>query len=234
MDCIVLAGSGERRMRLQWQLEDLGEDWRCLPATRPEQALQMLRGQWFDLVVATERNACAALENALRAQPPLAPPCVLGEGFAGPDGPLPALSALPGMIQARYADGLLPALSGLRLQETTALAQGLLHALGVPPRLRAWRFLPGMAALTAVHPPLLTDLQHRLYPLIARRSAMTPAAVERSLRLCVESTWSRGSLEALERFFGSSVDPERGKPTNREFLCRIQERLTLAAGRLGG
>ena len=89
-----------------------------------------------------------------------------------------------------------------------------------------------MAALTVVHPPLLNDLQHGLYLLIGRKYGLFAAAVERSLRLCVESTWMHGRIDALERFFGSSVDPERGKPTNREFLCRVAERLTLSMKRL--
>ena len=114
------------------------------------------------------------------------------------------------------------------------LAQGLLNALGVPERLRAWDFLPDMTALTAVHPPLLTNLRGRLYPMAGASCGLSAAAVERSLRLCVESIWSRGNLAVLERFFGSSVDPERGKPTNREFLCRVQERIVLAARRLQG
>ena len=85
--------------------------------------------------------------------------------------------------------------------------------------------------LLAAHPPLLHDLKGGLYPLAARRHGLRPDAVERSLRLAVESTWMRGSLPGMERFFGHSVDPERGKPTNREFLFRLQEHLTLAARR---
>ncbi|MBQ7850307.1 MAG: sporulation initiation factor Spo0A C-terminal domain-containing protein, partial [Clostridia bacterium] len=138
----------------------------------------------------------------------------------------------PGQLAAWRLSGQLPVLSRLRQGKAEALARGLLHALGVPEKLRAWVFLPDMVALTAVHPPLMDDLAHRLYPLIARRHQMTPAAVERSLRLCVESTWSQGELARLERFFGSSVDPDRGKPTNREFLFRLQERVTLGALRL--
>ena len=75
------------------------------------------------------------------------------------------------------------------------------------------------------------DLSARLYPLIARRHGITPAAVERSLRLLVESTWNRVPVSTLERFFGHSVDPERGKPTNHEFLAQLQQRLLLAAQR---
>jgi two-component system response regulator (stage 0 sporulation protein A) len=127
---------------------------------------------------------------------------------------------------------MLPALSAVHLVRAETLAAALLRTLGMPHRLRAWDFLPDMLALTVVHPPLLNDLTHGLYPLLARRCGMSAAAVERSLRLCVESIWSRGSIDAQERFFGHSVDPERGKPTNREFLCRMQERLTFSLRRI--
>ena len=232
MECVVLADTQARRTALQWALEDLGEDWRCVPFSQAEQALRHLQARPVELAVLAPGEASSALLDALRTQPLLAPPYLLGDGFPAPDGPLPPLPELPGLLAHRRCTGGLPALCPLRQPEAEALARGLLHALGVPQRLRAWAFLPEMVALTAVHPPLMDDLSHRLYPLIARRYGMTPAAIERSLRLCVESTWSRGELARLERFFGSSVDPDRGKPTNREFLCRLQERVTLASRRL--
>ena len=114
----------------------------------------------------------------------------------------------------------------------TELARQLLTALGMPRTLRAWAFLPEMAALTVVHPSLLTDVTHGLYPLMAHRAQLTPCAVERRLRLAIESTWNRGDYDAIARFFGQSVDPERGKPPNREFLCQLQERLMLSARRM--
>lgn len=232
MECIVLAEDARRRRQLQWQLEDLGADWRCTPVTQAEQAVELLRSQAVEVVVAAACGEAAMLVEMLRAQPLLAPPYVLGDGFPALDGEMTAIAELPALLAAWKRTGRLPVLSRLRLREAEALAAGLLRALGVPERLRAWRFLPEMVALTAVHPALLADLTHGLYPLVGRRYGMTAGAVERSLRLCVESTWSRGALTGLERFFGSSVDPDRGKPTNREFLCRVQERVTLAASRL--
>jgi len=230
VECVILGR--ETCGQLAWQVEDLGAEWRCSVATEAEQALRMMQDRPAGLAILTEVREGSALLAALRARPLLAPPYVMGMGVPAPDGRLPEFPLIPEEMRRRKVSGELPILCALRLGEVTALAQGLLHVLGVPPGLRAWDFLPDMAALTAVHPPLLTDLQHALYPLTARRHGRTAGAVERSLRLCVESTWSRGSLESLERFFGSSVDPDRGKPTNREFLCRVQERLTLAAGRL--
>lgn len=232
MECLILAPTEMQRTSYRWQLEDLGEDWRCAGAGLCEQAVQLLRQRRIDAAVLLPGPESDALISLLHTRPMLSPPYLLGLGQAAPDGQLPLLSLLPQWLQARKKAGQLPVLCSLRLPEITRLAHGMLQAVGISPRLRAWAFLPDMTALTAVHPPLLTDLQHGLYPLIARRHGMTAGAVERSLRLCVESTWSHGSLAALERFFGHSVDPERGKPTNREFLCRVQERLVFASERL--
>lgn len=232
MECIVLAETPSRRQELAWQLEDLGAEWRCTGAADAVQACQQLAERPVQLAVLTACPQSAELARLLKARPLLSPPYLMGDGFPAADGAMPALSALPGQLRAWQHLGRLPVLHQLRLPEATDLAQAMLKALGILPGLGAWRFLPEMTGLTVVHPPLLTDLTHGLYPLIARRHGMTPGAVERSLRLCVEATWSRGELAALERFFGSSVDPDRGKPTNREFLCRVQERVTLAARRL--
>ena len=232
MECIVLAENAAKRQEIAWALEDLGADWRCAGAATAEQALLLLAQRPAMLAVLSACPEAAAFARQLEARPLLAPPYLLGDGFPAADGLLPEAPMLPTLLQAWKRTGRLPALHRLRLPEATGLARGMLHALGIPPGLRAWAFLPEMAGLTAVHPPLLTDMTHGLYPLMARRHGMTPGAVERSLRLCVEATWSRGDLAALERFFGSSVDPDRGKPTNREFLCRVQERVTLGARRL--
>ena len=184
MECIIL-GKTECR-RTAWQVEDLGPEWRCCSIPDAGQALQLIQTRPAELVILTAGDEGRTLLDMLQAQPMLAPPYVMGAGIPAPDGLLPELSLLPAEMRRRKCTGKLPALCTLRLQEATALAQGLLHALGVPPGLRAWDFLPAMAALPAVHPPLLTDMQHGLYPLTARRHKRTAAAVERSLRLCVE------------------------------------------------
>ncbi len=68
------------------------------------------------------------------------------------------------------------------------------------------------------------------YQACAEAFATTPAAVERCLRVAVESVFTQGSMRGIEAFFGATVDPERGKPTNRAFLMQAVERLRLALG----
>lgn len=229
MECILLAPTERIGRPWQYSIENLGDDWRCMVVCSVQQAMTCMEVR-ADVLLLLPCRESALLLQAVEENPPLAPPYILGD--AAPDGPFPQVGELPGLLHTWRKEGRLPVLSQRHLRATMDIASALLRTMAVPCRLAAWSFLPEMCALTVVHPPLLTDLQHGLYPLIGRRYGLSAAAVERRLRLCVESTWMHGSLAALERFFGSSVDPEKGKPTNREFLCRMQERLTLSMKRL--
>ena len=64
-----------------------------------------------------------------------------------------------------------------------------------------------------------------LYADCARAFATTPGAVERCLRVAVENVFTQGNLHGIERFFGATVDPERGKPTNRAFLLQSAQQI---------
>lgn len=231
MHWLILSASPARGAQWLAALENLDEHWR---GTCAEDAAALHR-RCFDACLLCDDAAGWAAAALLAEQPPLAVPWVAA-AFPCPQADVtvsPAgLAMLPGQLAAVQAGPCLPKLALLRHGQITCLARGLTHALDIPPHLTASAFLPDMAALTVVHPPLLSNLRGRLYPLTARRHGATPAAIERSLRLMIEATWKVGSLPALERFFGHSVDPEKGKPTNREFLFRVQERLTLAAMRV--
>lgn len=226
MNAIVLAPDQATALDWQYAVENLGADWRCLPVTTADEALQLMAAA--EVLLILPGRAGEMLLQALENRPPIAPPWI----FGGPDGPLPAAEELSWLLAERRRMGQLPAMCGRHLPLATDMTAALLRTLDVPRRLRAWNFLPEMIGWTVVHPPLLTDLQHGLYPMTAAKQGMTAAGVERSLRLCVESAWTHGSLPALERFFGDSIDPEKGKPTNRAFLRRMQEKVTAAMHRL--
>lgn len=49
--------------------------------------------------------------------------------------------------------------------------------------------------------------------------------VERNIRYAIEKTWEKGSTENIYKLFGYTVDAEKGKPTNREFLCLIADKI---------
>ncbi len=228
MRTIVLAPTPEVGQKWQYSLENLGEDWLCTPLITAEEALGLLKRTELLLIVPC--RAGDALLECLERHPPLTPPYILG----GPDGPLCPAEEIPELLSARLRTGCLPALCSRHMLQAKEVAAAFLRMLDVPRRLRAWDFLPEMIAAAVVHPPLLKGLRSHLYPLIAARHGMTAAGVERSLRLCIESTWTHGRLPALERFFGMNVDPEKGKLTNAAFLRHASAQVAEGMYRLIG
>ena len=60
-----------------------------------------------------------------------------------------------------------------------------------------------------------------LYPIIAQRCGSTPSRVERAMRHAIESAFDRGDPLVINGIFGYSMDPNKGKPTNWEFIGRM-------------
>lgn len=73
-----------------------------------------------------------------------------------------------------------------------------------------------------------------VYDATAEKLKTDSANVERNIRYAVEKTWETGNWEAIDRAFGLTVDRDRGKPTNSEFLFliadRVKNRIIRAAG----
>ena len=119
-------------------------------------------------------------------------------------------------------------LSRLAMQQRKPLEQQIerfLDELSIKKRLKgrtyaAW-LLGRIVPSTAEDVPPLSAL----YGDCARMFDTSSAAVERCLRVAVESVFTQGSLHSIERFFGATVDPERGKPTNRAFLLQAAQQL---------
>lgn len=119
----------------------------------------------------------------------------------------------------------LPALAQPRKEQRLAIAGKLLERLSVPPRLKGRRYMGIAAAALACSPALGESYRERLYPYVAGQCETTPQAVERAIRTAVESAWLQGSLEGIQALFGLSVDAERGKPTNAEFLSMLAQHI---------
>lgn len=74
---------------------------------------------------------------------------------------------------------------------------------------------------------VLSDLKHCLYPVVAEEFSTTWQSVERNLRYAIETVWTQGNLEEIQRMFGLTVEAERGKPTNKAFLAQLAEHIRL-------
>lgn len=102
-----------------------------------------------------------------------------------------------------------------------------LHKLGMPAHIKGYQYIrEGIFQLFTTENKS-TKITKELYPLIADKYNTTPSRVERAIRHSIEVSWSRGDYEVMESIFGNSVDFERSKPTNSEFLSSVADAILL-------
>ena len=66
-----------------------------------------------------------------------------------------------------------------------------------------------------------------LYPTVAKQYQTTSSRVERAIRHAIEVAWDRGDVDVLNSYFGYTIQNNRGKPTNSEFIAMISDNLRL-------
>ena len=74
-------------------------------------------------------------------------------------------------------------------------------------------------AVEVWHPGM--SMTKELYPYIAKEFGTTASRVERAMRHAIETAFERGSIETIQRLFGYTLSPEKGKPSNSEFIARM-------------
>lgn len=108
-----------------------------------------------------------------------------------------------------------------------ARISNFLHELGIPANIRGYVYLRTGISLVTEESELINSITKILYPMIAAQYNTTPSRVERAIRHAIEVAWGRGSIEAINRTFGFTVDTRRGKPTNSEFIAMVADRMRL-------
>ena len=103
----------------------------------------------------------------------------------------------------------------------------MLHELGVPAHIKGYNYLRECIIMAYKEPDVLNCITKVLYPTIAKHHDSTPSRVERAIRHAIEVAWSRGDIQTLTYYFGSTVDKFKGKPTNSEFIALLADRLRL-------
>ena len=102
-------------------------------------------------------------------------------------------------------------------------ARRVLTQIGVPERLVGHSYLLRALVLTAADSGAVRGATRPggLYHKIAGEFGTTMPRVERGIRHGIEVAWSRCDWEVLMTYFGNTVSPDKGKPTNLEFIARL-------------
>ena len=103
----------------------------------------------------------------------------------------------------------------------------LLHELGVPSHIKGYAYIKEGINLIFNDPSLGNAITKELYPAISKKFDTTNSRVERAIRHAIEVSWNRGNWELMEEIFGYSVDIDKAKATNSEFMVTLADKLRL-------
>lgn len=102
----------------------------------------------------------------------------------------------------------------------------LLHLLGIPSHIRGYSYIRDGIEMVIMGQKM-NSITKDIYPSIANQYDTTSSRVERAIRHAIEVAWTRGDYDLIEEIFGNSIDFDRSKPTNAEFIATLADRLTL-------
>lgn len=103
----------------------------------------------------------------------------------------------------------------------------ILHELGIPSHIKGYQYIRDGVSLIFDNPDMIGGITKELYPELANKFDTTVSRVERAIRHAIEVSWNRGNWDLMEEIFGNSVDIDRAKPTNSEFIVTVADKLRL-------
>ncbi len=124
--------------------------------------------------------------------------------------------------------------SGMRPQGATAqnvdlqvTISEIMHQIGVPAHIKGYQYLREAIVLSINDREMMSSVTKVLYPTVAKTYQTTSSRVERAIRHAIEVAWDRGDVDVLNSYFGYTIQNNRGKPTNSEFIAMISDKLRL-------
>ena len=108
-----------------------------------------------------------------------------------------------------------------------ALVTNIIHEVGVPAHIKGYQYLREAIMMVVENIDMINQITKQLYPEIAHKYKTTSSRVERAIRHAIEVAWGRGKLDIMQNIFGYTVDSNKGKPTNSEFIAMIADKLRL-------
>ena len=138
-------------------------------------------------------------------------------------------SHISSLAAARAGDSEAAAVNAMedRTPDIETQVTKIIHQIGVPAHIKGYQYLRTAILLTVKDSDIINSVTKILYPSVAKKYQTTTSRVERAIRHAIEVAWDRGDVDTLNSYFGYTIQNDRGKPTNSEFIAMIADNLRL-------
>jgi len=100
----------------------------------------------------------------------------------------------------------------------------VMHKIGIPAHVKGYQYIREAVLMVVADVSLLGAVTKELYPDVAKKFDTASSRVERGIRHAIELAWERGHTETLKQIFGYSMNTDRQKPTNSEFIALLSDK----------
>jgi two-component system response regulator (stage 0 sporulation protein A) len=107
------------------------------------------------------------------------------------------------------------------------IISNIFHEVGLPAHIKGYYYLREAIMMAIKNIDIINSITKQLYPAVAEKYKTTSSRVERAIRHAIEVAWGRGEIDTLNSYFGYTININRGKPTNSEFIAMIADKLRL-------
>ncbi|MBQ3064162.1 MAG: sporulation transcription factor Spo0A [Clostridia bacterium] len=131
------------------------------------------------------------------------------------------------LLSARSGSDATPKKGADAIPDIETQVTKIIHQIGVPAHIKGYQYLRTAILLTIQDSDIINSVTKVLYPSVAKKYQTTTSRVERAIRHAIEVAWDRGDVDTLNSYFGYTIQNNRGKPTNSEFIAMIADNLRL-------
>jgi len=96
--------------------------------------------------------------------------------------------------------------------------------LGFQPNLKGYNLLCRLIEY-ALNCDEILPLKYKGYKMLSEEFGVDSASIEKDIQNSISSAWLRGNVDVLYDEFGETLDENKGKPTNKQFVLTAVERL---------
>lgn len=110
------------------------------------------------------------------------------------------------------------------MKENEMKIKKYLLSLGFQPNLKGYKLLCELLRL-AMEGQEILPLKYNGYECLSQAFGVDKASVEKDIQNAISSAWLRGDVDVLYEQFGETLDEDKGKPTNKQFVLTALERI---------
>ncbi len=107
----------------------------------------------------------------------------------------------------------------------------IIKELGIPANVRGFHYVRYAIALMVQDITIMNAFVKNVYKAVAKEFNTTPLRAERAIRHAIETGWDRANAEFANKLFGYSVDKNKGRPTNSEFVVTVADYILMEQDR---